>query len=436
MESSPKARRVVYLTAGAGGMFCGSCMNDNTLARGLIKLGVDVQLVPTYTPITTDEQDFSIDKVFFGGINVYLQQKLPLLRSLPPAFDRILNHPKLIRWATKKDVQADPKMLGDMTVSMLKGVAGFQKKEVQRLLEYLEQSRPQIVNFTNALIAGCVPQIKAKLNCPIVVTLQGDDIFLDFIPEKYARESVEQIRKLSEHVDAYVVHSEYYADFMSERLGIPRSKFHCVKLGIAPEDFRMSDDSEPSSTAPKKQIGYLARLTREKGIHVLCDAFIRLREQRDDVELQIAGWLGTEHQEFANKQFAKLDDAGLQDAYTYHGTVDREEKLNFLRKLDVFSVPTTYREPKGRFALEAMACGLPLVLPNHGAFPELISDANCGVLVTPNDAAHLAAELDALLRDPQRCEAFGAAGRNAILKDRNGESMAKQTLDVYEQLLS
>ena len=435
MESSLKAQRVVYLTAGAGGMYCGSCMNDNTLARGLTELGVDVQLVPTYTPITTDEQDFSIDKVYFGGINVYLQQKLPLLRSLPPAFDRILNHPKLIRWATKKDVQADPQMLGDMTVSMLKGVAGFQKKEVQRLLVYLETVQPQVVNFTNALIAGCAPQIKSALDCPIVVTLQGDDIFLDFIPENYAEESIKQIRKVSEHIDAYVVHSEFYADFMSERLGIPRSKFHTVKLGIAPEDFQSSSTGNTARSG-KKQVGYLARLTREKGFHLLCDAFIRLREKRDDVELQIAGWLGTEHQQYADQQFAKLDAAGLKDAYTYHGTVDRETKVQFLRSLDVFTVPTIYREPKGRFALEAMACGLPLVLPNHGAFPELIADANCGVLVTPDDAEHLAAELDALLDDPERCQTLGNAGRNAIQRDRNGQSMAQQTLDLYERLIN
>ena len=88
---SLSSKRIVYLTAGAGGMYCGSCLNDNTLARALTKLGVDIQLVPTYTPITTDEHDVSLNEVYFGGINVYLQQKFPPLRWLPAPFDRILN---------------------------------------------------------------------------------------------------------------------------------------------------------------------------------------------------------------------------------------------------------------------------------------------------------------------------------------------------------
>lgn len=426
-------QRVVYLTAGAGGMFCGSCLNDNTLARELTKLGVDIQLIPTYTPITTDEEDVSIDQVFFGGINVFLQQKFPPLRLLPAAFDRFLNHPRLIRWATKKDVQADPKLLGDMTVSMLKGSAGFQKKEVKRLLNFLDDAQPQVVNFTNSLIAGCAPEIKKRLQCPIVVTLQGDDIFLDYIPKSYAEQSIRQISALSESIDAYVVHSAYYADYMSDRLGIPRSKMHVVKLGIDANDFSTSDQTPPSASKTKS-IGYLARLTPEKGFHVLTDAFIRLREKRDDVELKIAGWLGTEHQQFAEEQFSKLRSAGLEHTYSYLGVVSRTEKLDFLNGLDIFTVPTTYREPKGRFALEAMACGLPLVLPNHGAFPEMIAESGCGVLVRPNDADHLAEELNSLLNDHERCHSLGAAGRESVLANRNGESMARETLKVYAQL--
>ena len=425
-------QKIVYLTAGAGGMFCGSCLNDNTLARGLHHLGVDVQLVPTYTPITTDEQDVSIDQVFFGGINVYLQQKSSLLRRLPSFLDRFLNSPRLIRWATQKDVQADPTMLGEMTVSMLKGSAGFQKKEVQRLLEFLTAERPDIINFTNTLIAGCAPEIRQSLNVPIVVTLQGDDIFLDFIGDDHRDQCVDQIRQLSESVDAYVVHSQYYADYMVEQLGIPADKISIVKLGIATDDYRPVD--EVRSESPYR-IGYLARLTPEKGFHVMTDAFIRLREKRSDVRLDIAGWLGTEHQEFATEQFEKLRAAGLESEYDYLGVVNRQEKVDFLRRLDVFTVPTTYREPKGRFALEAMASGLPVVLPSHGAFPEIMADSNCGVLVTPDDPDALASSLSGLLDDPTKRAELGQAGLQSVRQHRSAESMARNTLELYSSLL-
>lgn len=433
---NPFPKRVVYLTAGAGGMFCGSCLNDNSLARGLTALGVDVQLVPTYTPITTDEEDVSIDKIFFGGINVYLQQKFPWLGYVPPAFDRILNSPRLIRWATKKDVQADPDLLGAMTVSMLKGSAGYQRKEVRRLMDFLVEANPQIVNFTNTLIAGCAPEIRRRLNIPVVVTLQGDDIFLDYIPERYRAECLRQIRELGDSIDAYVVHSQYYADYMSERLGIPASRIDVVKLGIDASEFVVSAPEDPASESDRrKQVGYLARLTPEKGLHVMVDAFIRLREKRDDVDLRIAGWVGTEHKSFAEEQFQRLRAAGLAESFSYSGVVNRAEKLAFLRSLDVFSVPTTYREPKGRFALEAMACGIPLVLPQHGAFPELIADSKCGVLVRPGDAEHLAAELHALLDDPERCRQLGEAGRRAVNEQHSAKAMAQQTISLYSRLL-
>ncbi len=60
--------KIVYLTAGAGGMFCGSCIHDNALAKELIQLGHECLLVPVYTPIRTDDEDVSADQVFMGGL--------------------------------------------------------------------------------------------------------------------------------------------------------------------------------------------------------------------------------------------------------------------------------------------------------------------------------------------------------------------------------
>src|SRR5271156_6750406 len=93
--------RIVYITAGAAGMYCGSCMRDNTLVAALVQQGRDALLVPTYTPIRTDEEDVSQSRVFFGGINVYLQQKLSIFRWTPWLFDRLLDIPGLLRWVSR-----------------------------------------------------------------------------------------------------------------------------------------------------------------------------------------------------------------------------------------------------------------------------------------------------------------------------------------------
>ena len=75
-----------------------------------------------------------------------------------------------------------------MAVSMLQGSAGFQRKEVQRLCQWLSQDpQPQLVNLSNVLIAGCAPDLSASLQVPITVTLQGDDIFLQQLPDDIGR---------------------------------------------------------------------------------------------------------------------------------------------------------------------------------------------------------------------------------------------------------
>ncbi len=90
--------RITYITAGAAGMYCGSCMRDNTLVAALGRRGHDALLVPCYTPIRTDEEDVSQKRVFFGGLNVYLQQKWGLFRHTPWLLDRFLDAPSLLRW--------------------------------------------------------------------------------------------------------------------------------------------------------------------------------------------------------------------------------------------------------------------------------------------------------------------------------------------------
>src|SRR2546427_5848986 len=83
--------KIVYLAAGAANMYCGTCLHDNTLATALRAAGEDVILAPTYTPLRTDEENISDGHVFFGGINVYLQQKSALFRHSPWFLDALLD---------------------------------------------------------------------------------------------------------------------------------------------------------------------------------------------------------------------------------------------------------------------------------------------------------------------------------------------------------
>ena len=353
-------------------MICGSCLHDNALAKSLIRLGHDCILIPAYTPIRTDDQDVSIDRVFLGGINVYLQQKMPWLAYLPRWMDSFLNQSWIINPLTKNAGKTSPALLGALTISMLRGTQGKQRKEFRSLLKWLSREiQPHVMIFTNLLVGGGIPEVKRMGTTRVFVTLQGDDIFLDSLPIQFRSRAIELMQALVPQIDGFLIHSQDYADRMASLLQIPTGKIHIVPLGIDTTDFRKIDRSlSPTDTF---SIGYLARMAPEKGLHRLVDAFIAIahRPEAKHVMLKLAGWMGPQHTEFWEVQKAKLNRSGLSDRWEYLGSIDREEKTKFFSSINLFCVPTTYTEPKGLFLLEAIAAGVPYVQPNHGAFPEL-----------------------------------------------------------------
>jgi glycosyltransferase involved in cell wall biosynthesis len=431
--------KIAYLTAGAAGMFCGSCMHDNTLARAMIRQGADVQLIPLYTPIRTDETNVSSDRIFFGGINVYLQQNVPGFRFLPRWLVKGLDQRWLLKWATKKSTSIQAESLGPLAVSMLRGKEGFQRTEVDRLAEWLSGDlKPDVVVLTNMLIAGCAPAIKERLRAKVVVTLQGDDIFLGELTEPYKTQAFAEIQRLSQCIDAYITASHFYADYMARYLGIAREKIVVLPLGVDVADFAEfapGNDllARPPERAPT--IGYLARIAPEKGFHLLVDAFLEIRRRgRGEVRLEAAGWLGEHRRAYFDEQLEKIRKAGAESQFRYWGEVTREEKVEFLQSIDVLSVPTIYHEPKGLFVLEAMAVGTPVVQPRHGAFPELINQTGGGVLFKPGDFKELATELLKLLDDESARRGLAEEGRNAVHLTRNSQAMASAHLLFFKGL--
>lgn len=428
--------KIIYLTAGAGGMFCGSCMHDNALSRALSEHGWNIQLVPTYTPIRTDENDFSVDQVLFGGLNVYLQQKIPLLRYVPAFLDRFLDSPWLIRKVTSRAVETDAKMLGQLAVSMLQGAKGNQRKEVAKLCKWIRLSKAELVIFSNILIGGCIEEIKKDAQASVLVTLQGDDVFLDSLNQPYKSKCIDRIKEIATFVDGFIVQSAFYRDYMSNYFSIPVEKIHVTNLGIDVSDFEHLLDREPNES-DQRTIGYMARLAREKGLHHLVDAFIQLKSKPNTshIKLKIAGWMSPEFKDYAQSQWKRLDESGLSSEYEYLGSIEREQKIKFFEDVDLLSVPTEFLEPKGLYAYEAMAAGIPVVLPAHGAFPELIDASAGGKLFEPGNTSELADHWLELLSDDQQRMKFGNQGQTFIHQHRNASAMADSTSLVLDQFL-
>jgi glycosyltransferase involved in cell wall biosynthesis len=426
--------RIASITAGAAGMFCGSCMRDNTLVSALIDLGHDAILIPTYTPIRTDEEDVSQKRIFFGGINVYLEQKTGIFRHTPLWFDRLLNSPGLLRWVSKFAVSVRAEELGDLTVSMLEGSHGKQRKEVEKLVDWFETDwRPDVVLLTNGLLSGIVPELKRRLNVPIVATLQGDDIFLESLPITSRKRSIDLIRDNCREVDGFIATCRYYADFMADYIGIPREKIEIVYPGIRDQKSEIKNEQSAIPT-----IGYFARIAPEKGLHVLADAFIHLRRMPDapKARLRVSGWLGEHNRKYFNEILKKLDEAGLAGNVEHVESPTHADKVRFLQSLDVLSVPTVYGEPKGLYVLEALAHGVPVVQPRHGSFPELIEQTGGGLLVEPENPADLAGGLRHLLDNHAVRRELGEKGRAAVNERFTAERMARETIAVLNKLFS
>src|ERR1051325_10686848 len=344
--------RILYLTGGAGRRYCGICLRDNAMATELMARGHDVLLLPVYTPTLTDEPNVSNDHVVLGGISAYLEQYVPVFRKTPRWLDRLWDSKTALNLATRRSISTNPKTLGEMTVSVLKGEGGFQRKEIDKFIDWVkDEAPPDVVSIPYTLLLGLAGPIKQALNAPILCTLQGEDLFLDNLHEPYRTQSFDLIRDHLPHVDHFLSVSEYYADFMPGYLGIPEEKIRVVPLGINPQGFELRERNREGPFT----IGFLARIAPEKGLHVLAEAYRILRQSGElpEARFEAAGYMAADCKPYLAEIQKRLKDAGLDGEFHYRGVLDRAEKIAFLRQLDVMSVPATYDEPKGVSLLAA-----------------------------------------------------------------------------------
>jgi len=416
-------------------MYCGSCLRDNSMATELIARGHDVMLLPVYTPTFTDEPNVSNDHVVLGGISAYLEQYVPLFRKTPRWLDRLWDSKTVLSLASRRSLSTNPKMLGEMTVSVLKGEDGFQRKEIDKFVDWVkDHAPPDVVNLPYTLLLGLAVPLKQALNAPILCTLQGEDLFLDGLQEPYRTESLKLIRDHLQHVDQFLSVSEYYADFMPGYLGIPREKISVVPLGINPQGFELR---ERNRSAPFT-IGFLGRIAPEKGLHVLAEAYRSLRQSGalPSARLEAAGYMAADCKPYLEEIQKRLHGAGLGDEFHYRGVIDRADKIAFLRGLDVMSLPATYDEPKGVSLLEAMACGVPIVQPRRGAFTEIVENTGGGVLVQPDDPQSLADGILQIFNDKDRAEDLSANGFRGVREHYTAAHMADKLLECYNQAIN
>jgi len=438
--------RVVHLTAGAGGRICGSCLHDNTLVRALRRQGADAVLLPAYVPTTTDEENVAEARVVLGGVNVWLQEYLPLFRHTPRFVDRLLDSTGLLSWLSRRTAATRPAALGRLTISTLRGEEGRQRKMVRRLVRLLaDEARPDVVHLSNLLLCGLAPAIRAGTSASIVCTLSGEDLYIDQLAPADRDEVERLIARQSGAVDRFVALDGFYSAACVRRFRLPEARCEVIPHGVDLAGYpdrplpRASVGDAGGGFPSGQRIGFLGRLCPEKGLHVLVEAMGMLVAEGRDLHLWVVGATVDSERDYIDRCTTRGRAVGLSQRMCWLGQIDRAEKLRFFSSIDLFAAPAIYPEAKGLPVLEAFAAGLPVVASAAGAFPEYLAESTSserGLLHPPGDAAGLARRIAELLDDPARMERMRHAAHAHARAHHSAEVMASRHLRLYEALVA
>ena len=178
---------------------------------------------------------------------------------------------------------------------------------------------------------------------------------------------------------------------------------------------------------------FVGRITRQKGVPVLLRAAAAL-----DPSAQLVLCAGAADTASLQEEVSALV-AGLQSSRSgviwIPSMLPKAEVIALFSHALVFACPSVY-EPLGIVNLEAMACSTAVVASRVGGIPEVVQDGVTGILVPPEDPGALADALNALLRDPGRAGAMGAAGRQRAVTEFSWEAVAAQTAELYAELVA
>ena len=222
--------------------------------------------------------------------------------------------------------------------------------------------------------------------------------------------------------------SDAVREFVCAVEGIPPRKVERIYYGLdaAPAPQNVADLRTELGWAGAPLIGFVGRLTGQKGVDVLLNAFAIVHRALPTARLLL---IGDGPQRAALAALA----GGLQISAAVHFAGWREDARAQMAALNVLAIPSRW-EGFGLVTLEAMQAGVAVVASRVSALPEIVLDGETGLLVPAANAAKLAAALLALLQDPQRAMQLGENGRLRAAQLFTVKQMAVQHAALYLSL--
>jgi glycosyltransferase involved in cell wall biosynthesis len=209
--------------------------------------------------------------------------------------------------------------------------------------------------------------------------------------------------------------------------GVDPSVMHVVPVGVDPEQFRPLPGV---ARIPGRLVTTASADVTMKGLRYLLEALAKLRTERE-VSLVVIG-----RPKEGGRSAETIERLGLTDIVSFVSGVSDQRIYELYSESELAIVPSLY-EGFSLPAIEAMACGVPLVSTTGGALPEVVGrDNETAFLVTPGDSEALAARIRSALDDPELRAKVGAQGRQRVIDNWSWKHTALKTVEQYRALLA
>jgi glycosyltransferase involved in cell wall biosynthesis len=356
----------------------------------------------------------------------------------PPHFGGMESHLQTLCEELSKSIEVEVLVASDHRRSERSRQGGVELARLARVLmlhgtpivplmaRAMRLARPDIVHLHFPNPMATLACLMSRLDVPIVITWHSDVVR----QRRAAAIFAPLLSLLLRRCAAIIVGSTAYIE-TSAVLSARRNQCRVIPLGIRAGDFEHPDAARVAELRRRhgeRIVLGIGRLIYYKGFENLVRA---MADVRATALVAGEGPLGGA----LTAEAARL---GVADRVVLLGRVNDADLKACYHACDVFALPSVERsEAFGIVQLEAMACGKPVVNTwIDSAVPHVSLDGVTGLTVAPGDPAALAAALNALLDDPARRAAMGAAGRQRVREEFNAELMARRTLEVYREVVS
>jgi glycosyltransferase involved in cell wall biosynthesis len=264
-------------------------------------------------------------------------------------------------------------------------------------------------------------------------------------------------------IDLIIGVSDFITEGIKARFPAIAERCHTVYNGADPVRF----SPLPSQIEDFQHLLFVARVSPEKGVHVLIQAFKILAKSRPALRLDIVGYAGilpyiyvapdpgdramASLEPFYGKRFSEMVRRQLilkgqsylgdlaaaaagDDRIVFHGSIPHAQTIDLYRRAAVVVLPSVWNEPSGLPTFEAAACGSAIVATRGGGIPEFVEHGKTGMLVARGGAKELATAISQFIDNPALARAMGEAGRQRVLERFTWEASARHFADLIESV--